>query len=183
MKKILIISISILFLAGCSSEAPQKEMPVEKNTVVEVTEMGNPSTSSGQENLENLDSFEFIRKTSLGENEYIYSYTPINEDDFSVAMTVSEEGNSTFKEQYSLEKEIIDINSIQVEKGFTEEEYMGGIFIYYEYASLAFDFKINNKFYSGEITNLNSESSKEKLLAILEKLVTEINILDSAEAQ
>jgi len=164
MKKILIILVSVIILAGCSSEAPQKETIIEKEEVVETV----------KKSLENLDAFEFNRKTSLGEDKYIYSYTPINKEDFSVAMTVSSEKKHALGEQYKLEKEIIEINSIQVEKGFTEEEYMGGIFVYYEYASLAFDFQINDKFYSGEITNLNSESSKEKLLAILEKLVVEV---------
>ncbi len=117
-------------------------------------------------NLNKLSGFT-LKSSQAG----IYTYSPAGNSDFSVALTSSNENLDIHAETYPLEKSTKTINNIEVQIGYEEDYELNGTMLTNAHSSLAFDFKYEDKYYSGEISNLNGEPAKEELITILNKLI------------
>lgn len=116
-----------------------------------------------------LQGFDYNSK-----NNNIYTLTPIGGKDYSVTMMISDKDFNIHNESYPLESSTKTIAETQVKIGFAEEFKLNDIIVRNAHESLAFDFQLDNKYYSGEISNLKAEPSKVMLLEILEKLVNSV---------
>lgn len=181
MKKILISLCALFLITGCS-ENPEKKNPTPQSITKNPTTEPDKQTNSENElqkkdelNLESLAGFQFVSKINAGsETDTIYSFTPSNESNFSVTVLVESENSNIHSESYPLNKHTIDINGTQVSIGYQEEYIHNGIVFTNAYSSLAFDFEHQDKFFSGEVSNLKGEPSKDQLDTIVTKFVNSI---------
>lgn len=120
--------------------------------------------------MKNLEGFNY-KEQNTGESVGIYGYNPVGEKDFSVTVMKSEEELTPHDETYILDKNTININDIPVKIGYRDNETYNGIQLWTAYESLAFDFKYQNEYYTGEISNTLGEPSKDKLDEILDNFI------------
>ncbi len=127
-------------------------------------------------NMEKLVGFDLRNKQPIGD-ENIYTYNPVKNNDYSIAVLTSKTASNIHEDSYLLEKNSKDINGINVEVGYKDFSEKDGVVLTRKYEGLAFDFEYNNRFYSGEVSNLKGESVKEKLDEIL------VNFLQSVQGK
>jgi hypothetical protein len=159
--------LSILTLSACQSIAgAATAIPTQiQNTPVPTTTMTVFTDLSGFQSSGNVTEAEGVT---------LYSYIPIDTNDYGVTMGVSKKDLDTHSESYPLEKSSIVINGLSVKIGFQEDFVYNDVRVSTAYESLAFDFKYKDQFFSGEITNFAGEPAKARLLEILETLVIAI---------
>lgn len=104
-----------------------------------------------------------------------YTYQPDGLEDYSVTIATgfSELGQHEGG-RVDLERSQKDISGINVLFGYQEELTDQGVTLLVPYAKLAFDFEYKGEFYSGEVSNLQSNPSKKQLMGILEDFVVAI---------
>lgn len=172
-RMIIVAAIAIMFIGttvACSSNNTNKSSSTSTSENTE-TKKEEKKTS-----LENLAGFTFSHVQEVDDGSAIYSYRPSSDNDFSVTVAIgnkkflTHEGSAT----YTVEKGIKPIENIDVKVAYSEEYEHNGTILSEAYESLAFDFENGGKYYSGEVSSLKGEPSKDKLMEILTKFVIAI---------
>src|SRR3989339_475275 len=154
-------------LFGATLPDPDSNQTITNNESNKTQQKAN-SWSRGKVDYEKINGFTFHTK-----NQDIYSYTLAGTKNISVTSMIKE-GEliilGSHREKYNLDRKTEDISSVSVEYGFIPDELINDIQASKAYSSLAFDFKIEQTAFSGEITN--NQPDKNKLIDTLKSYVS-----------
>lgn len=125
--------------------------------------------------LSDLPNFTLsVPKQEAGDITF-YTYRPDGLDNYSITMATGfselgrHEGGG-----FDLERDQKNISGIDVLFGYQEEFLEKGVKIAVAYGKLAFDFEYKGEVYSGEVSNLQYNPSKNQLMGILDDFVRAI---------
>jgi len=134
----------------------------------------NTGSSAAQQSPDMSKLAGFTLTWSQEGTNYIYKTTESGKN-FSLSVTTNQDLLSQHQQQYPLERNDNALNGVEVAYGYNQPESINGQLVRPEFASLAFDFKLNGTNYSGEITETSDTPSKAELLEVLERFTAELN--------
>ncbi len=176
-------SVSILFLIFAITYQPGGNEEV--STATQTVSKGSHDSSKVNESPSNnsqikTDNYKYLTGFTFNSSisEGLYSYTTSEKgNQYSVSLnTKAQESSGIHDESYPLERTKTNIGSSQIEYGYNEDFSIEDEVLTPAYSSISFDMTINSISYTGEITNLLSEASKQPLYEILVRLTKSIQV-------
>jgi len=175
---LIVTTIAIMFVGvtiACSSTDTNTSSTATTDDSTEIKK------EEKKTDMKNLDGFTFSYVQELDDNSATYSYRPVSDGNASVTVLVGNNKSLIHDDStiYTLEKGVKTIEGIDISMAYKEEFKDDGVILSQSYESLAFDFKHNGKYYSGEASNLEGKPYKDELMNVLTRFITAIKSIQS----